>query len=286
MNLQSIERVEGLTKEEFVEKYVKTKTPVILKDFVKGPALELWNYDYFKEVAGDLIVPVHGSENAHPDMLHSAAETKSTFAEYLDLIQSQPTESRLFLFNLLMEKPELKKQLQFNKITDNILTWLPLMFFGGGGSSTRNHYDIDMSHVFLTQFQGQKRVTLFPNEASPFLYKLPYNFHGIGDMRNMDFEKFPALKYANGWDCTISFGETVFMPAGYWHYIQYVTGGYSVSVRALSSAMDRVTGFSNLVITRNFDNAMRKLLKDKWYNYKVKAAYDRAEKAIQKVEGR
>ncbi len=65
---------------------------------------------------------------------------------------------------------------------------------------------------------------------------------------------------------------------------QYVTGGYSVSVRALSSAKDRVTGFSNLLFTRNFDNAMRKLLKEKWYNYKVKTAFTRADKAIQKLE--
>ncbi|MFT3746779.1 MAG: cupin-like domain-containing protein [Agriterribacter sp.] len=284
MKLQPVQRIEGLTKQEFTERFVKTKTPVILKDFVKGPALDLWNYDYFKEVAGDLMVPVHGSENAHPDMVKSAPIAKMKFGEYLDLIQSQPTESRLFLFNLLIEKPEIRKQLIFNKIADNILTWLPLMFFGGGGSSTRNHFDIDMSHVFLTQFHGEKKVTLFPNKASSLLYKLPYNFHGIGDMRNMDFEKFPALQYADGWEGTIRFGETLFMPAGYWHYIQYLTGGYSVSVRALSSAKDRVTGFSNLVFTRNFDNAMRKILKDKWYNYKVKEAHSRAEKAIQKLE--
>ncbi len=128
MKLQPIQRVEGLTKQEFTEKYIKTKTPVILKDFVKGPALEKWNYEYFKEVAGDLVVPVHGSENAHPDMVKSAPMAKMKFGEYLDLIQRQPTESRLFLFNLLIEKPEIRKQLVFNKITDNILTWLPLMF--------------------------------------------------------------------------------------------------------------------------------------------------------------
>lgn len=285
MKLQPIRRVEGLTKQEFTEQFIKTKTPVILKDFIKGsPALDMWNYDYFKAVAGDLIVPVHGSENTHPDMVKSAPIAKMKFGEYLDLIQSQYTESRLFLFNLLIEKPEIRKQLIFNKIADNILTWLPLMFFGGGGSSTRNHFDIDMSHVFLTQFHGEKKVTLFPNHSSCLLYKLPYNFHGIGDMKNLDFERFPALKYTTGWECTIKFGETLFMPAGYWHYIQYLTGGYSVSVRALSSARDRVVGFSNLVFTRNFDNAMRKILKDKWYNYKVKEAYTRADKAIQKIE--
>lgn len=285
MNLKSIQRIQGLTKKEFTEEFVKTRTPVILTDFVKdSPALDLWNYDYFKSVAGDLMVPVHGSEDAHPDMVHSAPIAKMKFAEYLDLIQREPTESRLFLFNLLLEKPEIRKQLVFNKIVDNLLSWLPLMFFGGGGSSTRNHFDIDMSHVFLTQFHGEKKVTIFPNSSAPLLYKLPYNFHGIGDMKNMDFDKFPALQYASGWEGTIRFGETIFMPAGYWHYIQYLTGGYSVSVRALSSAMDRVKGFSNLVITRNFDNAMRKLLKDKWYNYKVKEAHNRAEKAIRKLE--
>ncbi len=285
MNLQPIQRVGGLSKTEFTEKFVKTRTPVILTDFIKGsPALNLWNYDYFKSVAGDLVVPVHGSENAHPDMVHSAPMAKMKFSEYLDLIQRENTESRLFLFNLLLEKPEIRKQLVFNKLADHILTWLPLMFFGGGGSSTRNHFDIDMSHVFLTQFHGEKKVTLFPNSSSPLMYKLPYNFHGIGDIKNLDFEKFPALKYANGWEGTIRFGETIFMPAGYWHYIQYLTGGYSVSVRALSTAIDRVKGFSNLVFTRNFDNAMRKLLKDKWYNYKVKEAHNRAIKAIRKLE--
>lgn len=166
MKLQPIQRVEGLTKQEFTEKFIKTKTPVILKDFVQGPALDLWNYDYLKQTAGDLVVPVHGSENAHPDMVKSAPMAKMKFGEYLDLIQRQPTESRLFLFNLLIEKPEIRKQLVFNKIADNILTWLPLMFFGGGGSSTRNHFDIDMSHVFLSQFQGEKKVTLFSNKES------------------------------------------------------------------------------------------------------------------------
>jgi ribosomal protein L16 Arg81 hydroxylase len=35
------------------------------------------------------------------------------------------------------------------------------MFFGGEGS-VRNHIDIDMSHVFITQFQGIKRIWLIP----------------------------------------------------------------------------------------------------------------------------
>ena len=36
MKLQPIRKVEGLTKQEFTEQFIKTKTPVILKDFIKG----------------------------------------------------------------------------------------------------------------------------------------------------------------------------------------------------------------------------------------------------------
>jgi len=69
-----------------------------------------------------------------------------------------------------------------------------------------------MSHVFLSQFEGEKKIYLFENNQSKFLYKLPYNFHGIADLRNPDYEKFPALKYLNGWEYTLKFGETLFIP--------------------------------------------------------------------------
>ena len=58
-----------------------------------------------------------------------------------------------------------------------------LYVFGGEGSVTRNHIDIDMSHVFITQFQGIKRIWLFPWEQSDFMYKLPYNFHSLAQIK-------------------------------------------------------------------------------------------------------
>lgn len=286
MQLLPIDSISGINKKDFTEQYVKTGTPVIIKDFLKdSPALQLWNYDYFKEQAGDLIVSVHGHENAHPDKVVSQAAKKMKFSEYLDYVQAGPTEARLFLFNLLTERPEFKEQLVINRVTNNILSSLPFMFFGGEGSSTRYHFDIDISHVFLSQFEGAKKVWLFPPEQSDFLYKLPYNFHGIADLRNPDYEKFPALKYLHGWECTLHFGDTLFMPAHYWHYIQYETQGYSVSHRALSdSYIQRLQGARNLFITRRFDNLMRIWRKDKWFNYKKQVAINRAEKAIKKLE--
>lgn len=251
-----------------------------------SPAWSKWNYNYFKEIAGDTVISLHGREDASNDRAASAPVAKMKFSEYLDLIEREPTDLRIFLFNLMKLKPELNHDLIYNDVTGGkVLKWLPYLFFGGEGSSTRNHFDIDMSHVFLTQYKGIKKIWLFPLDQSDLMYKLPYNFHGIANLKNPDFEKFPALRYLNGYEAEIHPGETLFMPSGWWHYIQYVTEGYSISVRALPSKVyDKWRGFRNLVITRNFDNTMRKIFKDRWFHYKIDTANRRAERALKKVK--
>ncbi len=283
MQLKPVTTISGYTREQFTSEFLEPGIPVLIKDFIhpESEALKKWNYDYFRQEAGDVMVGVHSEENAHLDKATSQPAEKMKFGDYLDLIESRPTVRRLFLFNLLRERPDIKQQLKVRKLADNLLTWLPFLFFGGEGSSVRYHYDIDMSHVFLSQFKGVKKVWLFPNEQSDLLYRLPWNFHGIADLRNPDYEAFPALRHLNGWECTLHFGETLFIPSGYWHYIQYETEGYSVAYRALPvSMLKRAVGVRNIFITRRFDDAMRKILGKKWFDYKMKTAYRRAERAV------
>ncbi len=288
MKLQPVDRISGIAPEEFVKKYLNKGQPVILKDFISEDSAcwSKWSYDYFKEIAGNEQINVYGKEEDSQNYAASPPVGKMSFSEYLDLISAGPTELRLFLFNLLKIRPELKKDVIFNDVTGGkVIQNLPFMFFGGEGSATRNHFDIDMSHVFISQFQGYKRIWLFPNEQSDLMYKLPYNFHSIANLKTSDVKDYPALEFLDGYEALIGPGETCYMPAGWWHYIQYETEGYSISVRALSNSFsEKLKGARNLFVTRHFDDTMRKIFKDKWFNYKIETARRRAEKAMRRYK--
>jgi len=286
VKLKQVGKISGIRSEDFLKNYLKPGFPVIISDFIsaESPAWKKWSYDYFKEIAGDIKIDVYGKEEESMDRAASAPVGQMTFAEYLDLITKEPTELRLFLFNLLKIRPELKNDVIYNDVTGGkVLQWLPFMFFGGEGSSTRNHFDIDMSHVFISQFQGLKRIWLFPNDQSDLMYKLPYNFHSIANPKYSNVDEYPGIKYLDGYEAVIHPGETLYMPAGWWHYIQYETEGYSISVRALANSIsEKLKGARNLFITRHFDNTMRKIFKGHWFNYKINTAKRRANNAIKR----
>ncbi len=286
MQLQTIKSADHITPQLFQSQYFPGKKPLVFRNFLANTTvLHKWNYDYLRTCAGELEVSLYGREDAFNEWVTSPPVTKMPLGEYLSLIEREPTDLRLFLFNLLQKKPALKQELSITDPTGGrILSWLPYLFFGGKGSSVRYHYDIDMSHVFLTQLYGEKRVLLFPLDQSVALYRLPYNFHGIANLAQPDYSAFPALALLKGWECHLRPGDTLYIPSGYWHYIQYLTDGYSVSYRALSERFtDRLTGLRNIFITRRFDNIMRGLFHRHWYQYKLDKAINKATRLMQQA---
>ncbi len=288
MKLKPVDSISGIAPKDFVNDYLNKGQPVVIRDFISpdSPCWTKWSYDYFKEIAGDEQVDVYGREEESQNHAASPPVGRMSFGQYLDKISSEPTELRLFLFNLIKIRPELKKDVIYNDVTGGkVLQFLPYMFFGGQGSATRNHFDIDMSHVFISQFQGKKRIWVFPNDQSDLMYKLPYNFHSIANLKTSSQEEYPALKYLDGYEAVIGPGETLYMPAGWWHYIQYETEGYSISVRALANSLsEKIKGARNLFVTRYFDDTMRKVFKGKWLHYKIDMAKKRAERAVKRYQ--
>ncbi|PTM06400.1 MAG: hypothetical protein DA405_00235 [Bacteroidetes bacterium] len=284
MQLRPVDVVEHIDPEDFYQRYVKTLTPVKLTNYAKDwPALQKWTYSHLKEIAGKHKVKLHGAWQDHePTQIEMPAVKEVAFSEYLDILEKDtPSDLRIFLFNLFKLEPSLLEDFTFPPIMEGYLEDYPYLFFGAAGSDVRLHYDIDLSNVFITQFGGTKRITLFDQSQTKYLYKLPFTTHSAADIRAADYEKYPALKLAEGWQTELKPGETLFMPAGIWHYIEYLGGSFSLSLRTLNpTRLGKIHGAYNVFVIRKLDEYLHKFYKNSWGDYKLRKAIEHANEIV------
>ena len=144
------------------------------------------------------------------------------------------------------------------------------------------HYDIDYANIFHFHFAGEKRCVIVPPDQTPLMYKIPYAniCHEAIDFDAPDFEKWPALRQLRPFVADLKHGEMLYMPEGYWHYMKYITPGFSMSLRALATQPNHIAkGLWNVFVVRYFDNFMRRFKGKKWLDYKdVRAIKDTHDK--------
>jgi hypothetical protein len=277
MKLVEIERKGGLTPARFAAEHLKPMKPVIFTDLMNPwPAKSKWTVDYFKKEYGHLRVPIFSANYSKPGKTYMVPDREMDFRDYLTEMEKGPSDLRMFLFNIFRHAPELCDDFATPTIMEGFIKSFPFMFFGGQGSKVALHYDIDMSHVFLNQIFGRKRVVLFAPEQSKNIYRHPYTVASYIDVNKPDYEKFPALKNAEGFECILMPGETLFMPSGYWHYIEYTDFGYSISLRANESIVRKIKGVYNIATHYVVDKGMNKIMGDKWRDMKASMAKKRA----------
>ena len=285
--LKPIDIVDDITKEEFFEKYLKPRKPVVIKNMArKWPAYQKWTMDYMKQAVGDVEVPLYDSSKADPAAPINASAAKMKFADYIDLIEKEPTDLRIFLFDPIKQAPKLLDDYIFPKdLMGGFLDKYPNMFFGGKGSVTFLHYDIDMAHIFHTHFNGRKHILLFDYKWKDRLYQIPYATYALEDydIENPDFTKFPALDGVEGIECYLEHGDTLFMPTGWCHWMKYLDGSFSISLRAWDKSWAvKAHSLWNLTVQRNFDNFMKRNFKAKYMTWKEKKAIERANYALKR----
>ena len=282
LNLKDITRVVTITKEDFLKHYFKLQKPVVIERFIEDwPAYNKWDLNYMKEVGGDLTIPLYDDRpvNYKDGVNEPHAEMK--LSDYVDLLKREPTKYRIFLWNPIKEIPELQKDFTFPDFGLKLMKGIPMLFFGGTDSYTFMHYDIDLANIFHFHFEGEKEIILFDQNQNDYLYKVPHSLITREDIdfSNPDFEKWPLLKKAQGFKTTLKHGEVLYMPEGYWHYMRYITPGFSMSLRAITrNPMNFSKAIYNLFVMRNYDNFMRRIKGQKWIDWKNNEAIVRTQK--------
>lgn len=287
MQITPINVVDYINKEDFITNYLNPRKPLVIRKATETwPAMQKWTFEYLKEVVGDVTVPLYDSSKANPSKPINAAASEMKFGDYIDLIQKEPTDLRIFLFDPIKYAPKLQDD--YRSPTDlmgGFLDKYPNMFFGGAGSVTFLHYDIDLAHIFHTNFSGRKHVILFDYKWKERLYCIPFSTYALEDydIENPDFKNFPALIGIEGQKAMLEHGDTLFMPTGYWHWMKYLDGSFSISLRAWDKSWAiKAKSLYNLTVQRKFDDMMKKNFKQKYMGWKEKLAVKRAESALAK----
>lgn len=293
MQLQAVDRVNQISGTDFRERYYYPMKPLVIRDLAKAwPAYEKWNWDYFKELVGDQRVALYNNIKSDAYTPINTADDYKTFGEYIDMIRKGPAGWRIFLFNIFDHAPELIRDFSWpEELMKGFVKKYPMLFTGGASSITHMHFDIDLSHILHTQFMGKKRVLLFPKGEQHKLYRKPFEVLSMADFSNyydpektkLDYQQFPALREAKGYEVILEHGDTLFMPAGYWHHMEYLDSGFAMSLRALQpSTIGKLNGVWNLFGMRSIDTLMKKTVPHPWYNWKKKKIFENAERAVRK----
>ncbi len=275
LNLSQIDRVATITKEEFLKNYFKPQKPVVIERFIEDwPAFSKWNLSYMKQVAGEKMVPLYDDRPVDYKDGFNEPHAKMKMSDYIDLIEKEPTKFRIFLWNILKEVPVLQKDFTYPDFGLKLLKGLPMLFFGGKDSYTFMHYDIDLANIFHFHFHGKKEIILFDQQQNDFLYKIPHSLITREDIDfSPDFEKWPALKKAKGFITNLEHGNVLYIPEGYWHYMKYITPGFSMSLRSIAHKPKNLAkAIYNIFIMRNFDNLMRRIKGQQWIDWKNEQA--------------
>ncbi|WP_315818809.1 cupin-like domain-containing protein [Paraflavitalea speifideaquila] len=289
MRLQPVDRIDSISGEAFQQHYYKPMKPVVINNLAKDwPAYSKWDWAYFKEMVGNTRVGLYNNVKSDAYTPINTADDYKTFGEYIDMISQGPAGWRIFLFNIFDHAPQLTQDFTWPEhLMKGFVKKFPMLFTGGATSITHMHFDIDMSHILHTQFAGRKKVLLFPFEEQHKLYRKPFEVLSLADFSHYnengkpDYQKFPALKLAEGYEVILDHGDTLFMPAGYWHHMEYLDSGFAMSLRALQSSFTgKLQGAWNLFGMRSIDTLMKKTAPQWWYGYKKEKVFKAAEKEM------
>ena len=237
MTLQ-IDRIESPDSEVFDREYVRPSRPVIIRGALDAATCRAatWTPDYLASAAGDKPVEVAVSKSGcftyHPN--GAAYEMREMIlSRALELMRSPDTDLKYYVMqrSLHLYFPELVADISVPKLVDTADLAVVNLWLGSAGNVTPLHYD--HSNNLLFQSYGKKVILIYPPEQTDYLYPLPsssrFAFVSELDLLRPDPERFPLFAKADPVEALLEPGDTLFLPAFWWHHVHSVELSISIN---------------------------------------------------------
>jgi hypothetical protein len=240
--MAAVATIDGANPDDFYARHVLSGRPAIIRNATRWPAFGKWSLSFFRRQFADRTI--------------KAANRDWRMAEFIDRVEaSTPDDPAPYLreWPINRELPELLPDISPapavslpNWINGNLLPkrWriyggVPELLIGGNGSGFPYlHFDAYHQHAFITQVVGGKNFVMFDPKDTPFLYPLGGESlkTNLTDVRDVDPEKFPLFAQANPIRFRLHAGETIFIPAGWWHVTHLDEPTIAVSLNAANAS--------------------------------------------------
>ena len=228
-----VPRRERLSGAVFLQEHYSRNLPVIITGMLDDcEARTKWTYDYLIAQLGEKEVEVQFGRNADPDyeMNSQTLKRRMPFGDYVALVRDAGStndfymtanndgHNRQALRDLMRDLPPLSDYLQEGSSG--------FFWFGPAGTLTPFHHDL--TNNFMIQIAGRKRVRLIAPCDTPKVYNQRHCFTPV-DGRNIDLQRFPMMADVPVIDCVLEPGEILFLPVGWWHFVEALDVTITVS---------------------------------------------------------
>ena len=247
----------------YYREYVLDLKPVIIRGaFDHWPARRKWNLHFLRDHYRDLRVTVGGSPRKLGEFIEEVlASTEARPAPYL---HNHPMD--LWPAELQAEISPMPDCTRPNWLESRWfpsrkpLTYIEAYIGGPGAKFPVLHYDGLHTHAFLMQIEGVKEYVAFPPESERFVYPraIGSNVSQI-DVENPDFDRYPLFMHAAGLRFELYPGETLFVPAGWWHTARILTPSITISINGVNASNWKafVGDFYGSKLTAGFRHLLR-----------------------------
>jgi hypothetical protein len=244
-----VEKRSGVSRDEFLERYVRGCRPVVLTDLTRDwPAMTRWSPTDLKARFGHLEVEIQDGRNGDPNFEENklAHRRNIGLAAFVDRVMAGGPTNDYYLTanNEVLRRPEFAPLMaDIGSLPDYCdaaaLPRSASFWFGPAGTVTPLHHDTLM--LFHTQVVGRKRWRFISPLETPKLY----NHHGVFspvDVDKPDLIRHPSFAETQMLEVIVEPGETVFLPLAWWHQVASLDVSLSFS-------------FSNLAVPNDFTYA-------------------------------
>ncbi len=219
----------------FHERFVTPQMPVRMAGAIgHWPALSRWSPEALAARHGEFATFAYAMQRGRISLDRKLGFrlVHLTLGEYVARLSESSDAPSVYLRAPLSRLPAaLMDDLEIPAYCRGRLALRHNLWFSGTGTVSQLHFDLP--HNLVAQVHGHKRFVLFAPSESPHLYPEPLLSStphlARVDPESPDYARFPLLRGARGFVCTLRPGDLLFIPSRWWHHARSLEASISTN---------------------------------------------------------